>query len=64
MLDPWIIEEIRRREEREQRRNERPAELPIYSPPGEGRPGGPVPVTPRSDEDETPRGVEIIDFRV
>ncbi len=30
MLEPWIIEQIRRREEEERRRNERPQlELPV-----------------------------------
>ena len=30
MLDPWIIEQIRRREEEERRKNERPfLELPV-----------------------------------
>lgn len=58
MLDPWIIEEIRRREEERRREQERPAviEMPIHDPRPEevGKP----------TDDETPRGVTIIDFRV
>jgi hypothetical protein len=58
MLDPWIIEEIRRREEEEhQRQSERPAleipmDLPIHAPQG-GKPD------PDSD-----RGVTIVDFTI
>jgi hypothetical protein len=55
MLDPWIIEEIRRREERE-REAERPRlELPLHMP--------------RESHADTPtqkeeRGVSIIDFSI
>ena len=40
MLEPWIIEQIRRREEEERRRNERPQlEIPVrderWKPPAE-----------------------------
>ena len=57
MLDPWIIEEIRRREEEDrQRRDERPVleipmELPVVVPTGK----------PPEDEE---RGVVIVDFSV
>jgi hypothetical protein len=60
MLEPWIIEQIRRREEEERRRNERPQlEIPLrderWKHPAnedEDRP---------SEEDDTPeRGVVII----
>ena len=57
MLDPWIIEEIRRREEEErQKREERPVleiphDLPVVVPTGK----------PPDDEE---RGVVIVDFRV
>ena len=57
MLDPWIIEEIRRREEEErQQREERPTleipfELPVVVPTGK----------PPEDEE---RGVVIVDFSV
>jgi len=59
MLDPWIIEEIRRREEEErQRRDERPVleiplDIPVVVPTGK---------PPESDNEE--RGVVIVDFRV
>ena len=60
MLEPWIIEQIRRREEEERRRHERPQlELPIPEriwPPtrneSDERDG--------DDEDEPKRGVVII----
>ncbi len=58
MLEPWIIEEIRRREEAERRKNERPQlELPVPWPsnddqePGEDR---------APNKDEPNRGVVII----
>ena len=36
MLEPWIIEQIRRREEEERRRNERPQlEIPTHDGPAE-----------------------------
>jgi hypothetical protein len=59
MLEPWIIEQIRRREEEERRRGGRPQlELPL--------PGEPYPKRNDSDEppprepDEPKRGVVII----
>lgn len=60
MLDPWIIEEIRRREE-EQRRRESDRRVIIEAPESDpnheerGRP---------TDTEETSRGVVVIDFRV
>ena len=39
MLDPWIIEEIRRREDEQRRQDEqKPAviELPFHDPPAQG----------------------------
>lgn len=58
MLDPWIIEEILKKEEELRREQERiPAELPIQRPPDIGhRPS----VTPPKEEGE--RGVMIIDI--
>ena len=57
MLDPWIIEEIRKREERN-RRDERPMlEIPLEEP-------------PRMEEDsavgeeEVERGVVIVDYGI
>ena len=53
MLDPWIIEEIRRREEDSRRREER-VELPLESPQYR------QPDKKPASEDE--RGVVIIDI--
>jgi len=56
MLEPWIIEQIRRREEEERRRSERPQlELPV---PLDPRP--PARDPDESDDDEPKRGVVII----
>lgn len=56
MLDPWIIEEIRRREE-EQRKQERSRlEIQIETP--ADRPEEP----PRRERPKQDRGVTIIDF--
>ncbi len=61
MLDPWIIEEIRRREEEEREHRERPVlelplDVPAYHPvPGQGG---------KAPEDEGERGVVIVDFSV
>jgi hypothetical protein len=63
MLDPWIIEEIRRREEEErQRREEYPAlelplEAPVYPLHQDNRP------KPAPGEAEE-RGVIVVDFTV
>ena len=57
MLDPWIIDEIRRREEK-QRREERPRiEAPIESP---DQRDSKTPQSPAADEDR--RGVTVIDM--
>ena len=57
MLDPWIIEEILKKEEEKRRETERQAELPVPRP----RDTGPRPtVTPPREEGE--RGVMIIDI--
>jgi hypothetical protein len=63
MLDPWIIEEIKRREQRN--RIERPViQIPARGP--EPRDRGNDPSKPRVPgvpaEEEPPRGVEIIDL--
>jgi hypothetical protein len=60
MLDPWIIEEIRRREEEERHhREQRPVvELPLDAP---YHPGGPQGGRPERKPDEE-RGVVILDF--
>ncbi len=58
MLDPWIIEEIIRREREEQRRREERIELPLQNPRHhESEPQAPLP--PSEDKD---RGVTIIDI--
>jgi hypothetical protein len=57
MLDPWIIEEILKKEEEKRREQEQQAELPVPRP----RDTGPRPiVTPPREESE--RGVMIIDI--
>lgn len=60
MLDPWIIEEIirREREEEERRREERRIELPLVDPSGP-RPHEPAPAKSPGDQD---RGVTVIDI--
>ena len=58
MLDPWIIEEIKRREREENHRQPAVVEFPLHGPqdkPEEKKPG--------KDEDN-PRGVVIIDYSV
>ena len=59
MLDPWIIEEIRRREKEERRQQEeqRPMiEIPSFELPT-------IPTGKPADENEE-RGVVIVDFRI
>jgi hypothetical protein len=61
MLDPWIIEEIKRREEE---RDRQPAviELPLHAPPDRDKRddnGG-----DRKKDDDPPRGIVIIDYSV
>ncbi len=58
MLDPWIIEQIRRREQDEQQHREQPVlELPLDVPfyPGEGPSSG-------QKQPATERGVFILDL--
>ena len=62
MLDPWIIEEIRRREEEERVERERPRpmvempmDMPRYREDRTGESGN----TPKED-----RGVVIVDFTI
>lgn len=57
MLDPWIIEEIRRREEERNRIDQRPViEMPIHGPRDDRKEEG------RPPESETPRGITVIDL--
>lgn len=59
MLDPWIIEEILRREEEQKRREqERRPEMPLESPRRDRDPAGAQP--PARDREE--RGVVVIDI--
>jgi hypothetical protein len=66
MLEPWIIEQIRRREEEERRRHERPQlELPVPADrwPPSRRPGEQTDDGEdrgSDDDDEQKRGVVII----
>ncbi len=54
MLPPFIIEQIRQREERERRNSPQPfLELPLHAP---------VPARERPSEQESDRGVVIIDL--
>jgi len=58
MLDPWIIDEILRREEEKRREQERhPIEMPLDKP----RPGS-SPAIPAPPADENQRGVVVIDI--
>jgi hypothetical protein len=58
MLEPWIIEQIRRREEEERRRHERPQlELPVHEQPWPPRED---PDKGEESDDEIERGVVII----
>lgn len=69
MLEPWIIEQIRRREEEERRRNEQPRlEIPARDdrwkrdrPPGEDEDEGEEKDKDK-DRDGGNRGVVIIDI--
>jgi len=66
MLPPFIIEQIRQREERERRQREdnRPRlELPLERYPAQRRPGAPGSPEHRHDEEDEPnRGVIILDI--
>ena len=55
MLDPWIIEEIRRREDQRRERDARRLEIPLY----DDREPAPA---PEADTDDTNRGVVVIDM--
>jgi hypothetical protein len=67
MLEPWIIEQIRRREEEERRRNERPQlEVPVRDDRWK-HPAGDEEERQRDkdkekDDEGSERGVVIIDF--
>ena len=60
MLDPWIIEEIIRRErEEERRRQEQRIELPLQNPPRYHDSDAQMPAPAPEDKD---RGVVVIDI--
>ncbi|WP_428266781.1 hypothetical protein [Haliangium sp.] len=59
MLDPWIIEEILRREEETRRDQERRPELPLESP---RHPDSIPPFQPEGQDGDSGRGVVIIDI--
>jgi hypothetical protein len=58
MLDPWIIEEILKKEEEKRREQEQQAELPVPRP----RDTGPRPTVTPPRQEEGERGVMIIDI--
>ena len=61
MLEPWIIEQIRRREEEERRRHERPRlEIPLRDE--RRRPEAEEDEERDEDRDAPQRGVVIIDM--
>jgi hypothetical protein len=61
MLDPWIIEEILKREEDRRRESERERiEIPVEGP--TRPPDAPVVTPPRQPHDDGQRGVMIIDI--
>jgi len=63
MLEPWIIEQIRRREEEERRRNERPQlEVPLRDDRWKHPAGDDDDRDKDKDEEGSERGVVIIDF--
>lgn len=57
MLDPWIIEEIRRREEDKRREGATQVELPLEQPLWESEPS-----RRKDDEKKRERGVVVIDL--
>jgi hypothetical protein len=61
VLEPWIIEQIRRREEEERRRHERPRlEIPLRDE--HRRPEPEDEGDPEEDHDAPQRGVVIIEM--
>ena len=58
MLDPWIIEQIRKREERIQRDEQPMLEIPLEDP------GREITEEVVGEEEESERGVVIVDFGI
>jgi hypothetical protein len=57
MLDPWIIEEIRKREDLDRREEQPYLEIPLEDPEEDDH-------QVRDEDDDVERGVIIVDFRV
>ena len=57
MLDPWIIEEIKRKEQRRREQQLPVIQIPVQGPERDREPSG-----RDKEEKEPPRGIEIIDF--
>ncbi len=57
MLDPWIIEEIRKREDQDQRDDRPVLEIPIGEEPDDDH-------KVQEEDEDVERGVVIVDFRV
>ena len=57
MLDPWIIEEIRKREDQDQRDDQPVLEIPLGDEPDSDQ-------EVREEDEGVERGVVIVDFRV
>jgi hypothetical protein len=65
MLEPWIIEQIRRRVVEERRRNERPQlEVPIRDDRWKHPSGEEEDRKKEKDDEGSDRGVVIIDFSI
>jgi hypothetical protein len=63
MLEPWIIEQIRRREEEERRKSERPQlEIPTNDDQWRRRPDDADADGDEKEPEGGPRGVVIIDM--
>ncbi len=59
MLDPWIIEEIRRREEEQRKIDQRPViEMPLHGP----RPDDQTEQGKPNPDDAPQRGITVIDL--
>jgi hypothetical protein len=61
MLDPWIIEEIKRREQRSRIEQQPRVEVPLQGPERDRDKGG---GRPADGEEAPPRGIAIIDYGV
>ncbi len=64
MLDPWIIEEIRRREEEQRQREEQRSRIEINIETPSERDRGGRPARNEGPRPGSERGVAIIDFSI